>query len=471
MKGHGHAFALKEPKILQYISALYHSIDKARVPDHEAFKVASSQALHVKEKFQELRNINADTFFDFIVQVVKQPFDMGDCLTLWVTDFTENDAFYPFSEHGSSDGLYADPMGYTRAGDPGWEGPLGRMSLQITCWEPHASAIRGKVTTGAFIRLRNVQVKFGRNGANLEGFLRQDRLYKSKVNVEVLNIRGDRECVDPRLKALIRRKRDYTRAKQASEEEAPNGGEPEKHKSEDEASNNGKHRRGKKGPKEAAPREEEAKKRKAEGEAPKNSKARRLEERARLQAQKNSSHEDPKDMNPDGAYNLLTPLEVWSRRLHVARTLLILRAVTSEDIGVRAVPVSSIFEPVYHNITKDGEGPIRVILPFSNIKYRVIVRVVDFRPNTLEEFAFPKKPSEFDMLTDDEDSSDDYVGRVDGSTRWEWRFKLQLEDASVGAGGEQHRVWVSVDNPAAQCLIDLDASKYVLPVAVPEKAY
>ena len=261
-------------QIYQFVSELYHSIDKSRVPDYETFQVAASQALHIKEKFQELRNISQGGFFDFIVQVVKQPFENGDCVTLWVTDYTKNPGFYSISENGASDGLYADPMEYAHKEDQGWKGPLGQMSLQITCWEPHASAIRSQVTSGTYIRLRNVQIKFGKNEANLEGFLRGDMRNPGKVNVEVLDICEDPDDIDPRLKELIGRKREYKRAKKRASDEG-------------------------------TPKEQGFKKRRNENDAPKtkNSKTRRAEKRAHLQPKEKSFQEDRMRLIPLGTYS------------------------------------------------------------------------------------------------------------------------------------------------------------------------
>ena len=155
------------------------------------------------------------------------------------------------------------------------------------------------------------------------------------------------------------------------------------------------------------------------------------------------------------------------RGVHVIPLLLILRTVCSEHMGTASVPVSSIFEPVYRDITIEGQGPIRVKLPFSNVKYRVVVRVVDFSPDMLEDFAFARKPSEFGCLTDDEgDLSDDEADPADGSATWEWRFKLQLEDASTRAGPKPERLWASVDNATAECLTGCDASEYVFSPAL-----
>lgn len=187
---------------------LYQSIDKSRIPDSETFKVMAAGALNVKSKVQELGNVTEGNFYDLIVQVVREPYDSGDNVVLWVSDYTENRAFFLHA-----DGSCADPMGYTTAPGQGWHGPLGKMSMQLTCWEPHAEAIRSEVSVGTSLQLQNVQVRYGRNGSNLEGFLRGDRRYPTRINVNVLEPQEDPDDMNPRLKELLRRKRDYERGR------------------------------------------------------------------------------------------------------------------------------------------------------------------------------------------------------------------------------------------------------------------
>lgn len=276
-------------QMLQLVSAFYHSIDRSRVPDRETFNLAASEAANAPppKKSQELKNIGDGHFFDLVVQMARPPYDMGDYVTLWVTDYTENPAFYPFSEEGAADEPYADPMGYGGAETQGWDGPPGKRSFQVTCWEPHASVIRSKVIKGSYISLRNVQVRFGRNGANLEGFLRGDRRNPKKVNVEILNPMEDPDNVDERLKTLLRRKRDFMREKKKQLKAAAS---------------------------------KESKKRKGdEGEMPNNSKARRAMKRAAMQAKEQAKeepkeqskeepmHEDRAKLNPLGLCHPFTP--------------------------------------------------------------------------------------------------------------------------------------------------------------------
>ena len=50
----------------------------------------ASQSVNVKNKFSLLKSLEPNRFSDIIVQVVKEPYDEGDRMTLWVTDYTEN---------------------------------------------------------------------------------------------------------------------------------------------------------------------------------------------------------------------------------------------------------------------------------------------------------------------------------------------------------------------------------------------
>lgn len=131
--------------------------------------------------------------------------------------------------------------------------------------------------------------------------------------------------------------------------------------------------------------------------------------------------------------------------------------------------MAEMLQPMFHPTVVDGEN-MKLQLPFFNANYRSNIRVVDFMPSSLKDFAVPKKAtSEFDVLSDNEDDSDsdsasgsesepDMMKDFTTVRQWEWRFYLQLEDAAVAPNQKKERVWVSVDNQSAQCLMDLDAS-------------
>lgn len=107
-------------------------------------------------------------------------------------------------------------------------------------------------------------------------------------------------------------------------------------------------------------------------------------------------------------------------------------------------------------------------LPFENIKYRSNVRVVDFWPDKLEDFAVGRRASEFDILSEhsgDESTDGEEDMRLfrqgkgyGGEKIWEWRFALRVEDASKKASYKE-TMWLVVDNQAAQMLLNKDAVK------------
>lgn len=118
-----------------------------------------------------------------------------------------------------------------------------------------------------------------------------------------------------------------------------------------------------------------------------------------------------------------------------------------------------MLELVHHETTIDGEA-VKLALPFINANYRSNVHVVDFMPSQLVDFSRPRKVSEYDALTDHEPDSESEAEATTSAaaTDWEWLFYLQLEDAVVRPGQQKKRLWVVVDNQAAQCLMNLDAS-------------
>lgn len=109
------------------------------------------------------------------------------------------------------------------------------------------------------------------------------------------------------------------------------------------------------------------------------------------------------------------------------------------------------------------------LLPFENVKHRSNVRVVDFWPNKLEDFAVGRRVSEYEVLSDysggeSTDNEEDMrlfrQGKgYGGEKAWEWRFALRLQDADKKARSHRDTMWVIVDNQAAQMLLNIDAVK------------
>ncbi|KAI0012754.1 hypothetical protein F4779DRAFT_531254 [Xylariaceae sp. FL0662B] len=399
----------------EYVSWLYHSIDKDIVPSAVEFQNNVVRSRNVKDKFSILGDVQDGKFYDVIAHVVREPYEQMDKTTLWVSDYTENESFYKFSWDTSdtSEGRDGDEFGYlnvTNKTASNWSGPFGKRSMQVTCFEPHAQFVSSEVSAGQWIRLRNLQVKYGHNNNNLEGFLREDRTAfgGAKLLVDILDI-DDPESADKQLKEAIRRKRDYEKTKKqqqksfATAKEDGNGGGTK-------------------------PKAGKAKQKRAEKRAAVFEKVREQEE--------------------------MTETKLGLNEL-----------IKCESLDQPVFPVPSIIEPASWNTTIEGEE-VTINLPFTCAKYRANVRVVDFLPRKLEDFASWRKNTEYDILSDysgasDSESDEDSRGTLDryaGPKTWEWRFALRLEDADPKSKAEPNTVWVVVDNTEGQQLMNLDAS-------------
>ncbi|CAM1508412.1 Fc.00g052600.m01.CDS01 [Cosmosporella sp. VM-42] len=419
-----------------YVPYLLHYADKSRIPDASEFEVLKIKSGNVKDKFSELKDVREGRFYDIIAQVVKSPFDLGDKMTLWVSDYTANPAFFnhQFGGKDLSGGRDGDPFGYTNkfagvtspADVVEWTGPFGTRSIQITVFEPHTDVIRGRnISLNTWVSIKNLHIKLGHNNSNLEGYLRQDREAPEKLGIMPLSPIENPESINPQLKEAIRRKRDYERQKK------------EQVKDIEEAAKAGQKRKANMVP---------------DSEPKDNTDSRRRKKRAKEQAAKNKKK--------------LTQAET-----QVPAVADLNLQVKCENENKPASPIAELLQPVFHDTTIDGQT-IKLQLPFVNTNYRAHVRVVDFLPSKLEDFAISRKSnSEFDVLSDNDESdsdSDSSERQLDSSAestapssaprKWEWRFYLQLEDAAVTPNQKKERVWVAVDNQAAQCLTWLDAT-------------
>ncbi|KXH55053.1 telomere-binding alpha subunit central domain-containing protein [Colletotrichum salicis] len=424
----------------EYVSWLFHNINKTDIPELEAFEIQANQSLNIKQKLCELKGVRDGKFHDLIVRVVRDPYDSGDKVTLYVSDYTENSGFFHYTNKhlDAGGGRDGDPYGYThgktRKSDSSlqWEGPFGKQTMQITCWHPHATVIRERIKKDDWVRLSNVQIKYGSNGHNLEGFLREDRnAFKNKICVDKLDAPTEGESMDPYVKNALRRKRDYEKQlKTESKETKPTKGAGNK--------------------RQAADQPEEKRLNTKQQRALRRSKAAEKEKEAEKGVGEDKEVETPPDLNSQ---------------------------VVCENHDEPAVDVAAILQPATQEFIFQN-APLTVKLPFHNAQYRTNVRVVDFHPSRIQDFACIRKQSEYDALsdfsgTDSEDDDDDdeeghvtidkYVSTSEHS--WEWRFALCLQDATAAKGPKTqgkktNRFWVVVDNMDAQLLTNLDACDF-----------
>ncbi|KAL6793385.1 hypothetical protein GGI42DRAFT_334223 [Trichoderma sp. SZMC 28013] len=426
----------------EYVSSLYHSIDKTSLPSEAEFQDMKAKSANAPDKFKELKDVRDREFADVIVEIVKKPYDTSDRITLWVSDYTENDDFfhYAFKGFGGDGGQASDPYGYGAnlphgAGTGGeWKGPFGKRSMQVTCFDPHIEFIREKkLSTGSWVMLRNLNIKYGHNAANLEGYLRSDRQY----NITQMDTTNT-EDPDPRLKEAVRRK--------------------SVHKKEKEmlilAGLAGKKRKSDMAEMQPPQIEKPKRNKKPKQKAKKPVKVAEVSILSQMGARDQGESTGMSNGTSTGTSAVST---AYSK-------------VKCENENKAISTISDMLDPVHLETDINGEQ-VKLQLPFVNMKYRANVRVVNFMPPDLEDFAQPKKvkkPSEFAILSDYEESDADSDMEGEGeetvdrsnAREWEWRFFLELEDAS--SHGENQKepktLWVAVNNPSAQCLLSLDAS-------------
>lgn len=128
--------------------------------------------------------------------------------------------------------------------------------------------------------------------------------------------------------------------------------------------------------------------------------------------------------------------------------------------------MSSIISLDKHTNTPPNGAPYT--LPFQNINSRATVRVIDFFPPNLADFAVARpRASEYAILSEDECSesasdqqSNDLDDRSEAEdTQWEWRFGLVLEDALGSRHQEKATVEVYVTGQDAEGLLKLEAEE------------
>ncbi|TWU78337.1 hypothetical protein ED733_008545 [Metarhizium rileyi] len=425
----------------EFVSILYSTINKERIPTESEFNVLKENSTRVKNKYSELKDLRDGLFVDTVVQIVKEPYDLGDKFTLWVSDYTEHASFYQYKfMAGSSRGQDDNPSGYlSKSPDSSqkssWTGPFGQRSMQVTCFEPHASIIREQhLSLGTWVSLRNLQIKFGHSVHNLEGYLREDRGAQTiKINISKLD-HLDTGLLAPELRNALEREEKYkTKVREDLKQivEAASAGLKRKAQLGEGSESHSK------------PLE--------------NSKAKRNKNRLAKQQEYNRRNGLVGDVLPpqtDTTGNVPTDLNVL---------------IKCENKSKPPTSVADILAPTHYETTTEGGDTITLELPFINANYRTYVRVTDFRPSRLEDFArLKKRVSEYAALSDNEDSDSASASDSDNVlhllsrdarivTEWEWRFYLKLEDASC-ENNHKESIWVVVNNQSAQMLLSLDAS-------------
>ncbi|THX22457.1 hypothetical protein D6D12_09148 [Aureobasidium pullulans] len=125
---------------------------------------------------------------------------------------------------------------------------------------------------------------------------------------------------------------------------------------------------------------------------------------------------------------------------------------------ISGVDMSTLGEIQSRNYTYNSKSGQELALPFLNVRNRVRVRVVDFWPPALEDFAKLAQPNEIGKTLEDGGASECDTDMLSlPSQRWVWDFFLLLEDIkSHRAGHSPAQQWVHVNHTYAEFLIGME---------------
>ncbi|CAD6576115.1 MAG: hypothetical protein ASARMPREDX12_007733 [Alectoria sarmentosa] len=389
-----------------------------------------------RDKFSLVKDVNVDTFYNLIGQVVRLYASNGR-VELYLTDYTGNFLLwnYPEPDEGDGCGREGDEFSYSagNSANKKWKGPFGKLTLTVTLWGNNASFVQQHVKENDFVHLRNVHIKFSKD-AKVEGALHSDRRYPERIDVNVLNINDE----DDRVKDVLRRKRDFWK-------KLNNKAEDYIHQT------NALKRKGMEDDKPLS-KNQARKKRKQESK--------------QLSRSKELGEEDQSDKENDTGDDrdrLFRKKKTLDRR-SLSQNQELNTSIRCAHHLIAPRPVSSIISLDKHaNTTPDGAS---YTFPFQNINSRATVRAIDFFPPKLVDFAVPRpRSSEYAILSEDgcsESESDrpsnDLDDRCDAEdVQWEWRFGLVLEDALGARHQEKASMEVYVTGQDAEGLLKLEA--------------
>ncbi|KAK4630985.1 Protection of telomeres protein 1 [Fulvia fulva] len=371
-------------------------IDWQNVPTEPAAKRQKTAA----SAGQKLRTISQlegpKEFVDLYGVVVKIiPTATYNGCDLYISDYTINKQLREFAPPEAADdvGRDGDSYGYSDQAKKPFPGPYEYRVLKVNLHQPHAQHASRTVGEGDVVLLQNVKTRIVTPGMTLEGDLWHDHMFPDKIQIRKLSD-GERQR-RPEVQAIVQRKEEYWKKRDAKLLQLRRT-------------------------KENAELTTKAERKQANKERMKQKKRGGQEHEANL-----VSHAKKTTLNPH---------------------------VRCNDTEVAVTSIGEILDLDNMRHTNDSPDGTSYDLPFINAKYRAKVRVVDFEPKSLEDFAVPVLP--------DDQGSVDSMDYVYNSQRLEWYFSLLLEDASNRSrpnDQQKNRIWVHIHHEQAQFLFrDLD---------------
>jgi hypothetical protein len=335
---------------------------------------------------------------DLCGEVIKSFPNSWGC-DLYISDYTSNKHMRKYPEpdeaedDGAGSGREGDYFNYAGVPTKRWPGPWGYNILKVNVKEPHAGYIASNVKIGDFVELQNVKMRQAPDNF-LEADMWPDHLDTSRIQIRKLYPGATL------VKKLQERRDEYwsTREKLLDARRDKDSTRNDKDTSTTTLSKT---------------------------------------EKKRLKRQKQREKEQAAKALATGSNSIgleLTKTTKSNINAHIR--------CSHDDVPV--LSLHKILDPnnIRHSSTiKSNDAEDRKItLPFINAKYRSRVRVVDYAPRQLEDFAVW-------VNSDDENASDDEDDYEPpspppgsearshsprrGRGRWEWRFALQLEDSPM----------------------------------------
>ncbi|KAJ9271664.1 hypothetical protein DTO212C5_2089 [Paecilomyces variotii] len=356
-----------------------------------------------RDRFSLIKDVKAHTFADLVVEVVKT-WREYDKFILYVTDYTSHGELYDYPDPSADDG---DGGYFISRRQREWNGPFGQMTLQVTLWQPHASFAQNNVKEGDIIFMSNVHIKNHRVNGNLDGSMHTNRLHPHRINVSIVDLDDDERVAE-----LVRRKKEYWRNARISRLFPGN-------------------------------------KKKNDGAKSSKKTAKQQKEKPKKEVRREEGQVEISE------FSAPAPSQVKRNQLN-----------PNIQAAHPAIPCRSLEEILDGKIhLNNAPGGYEYRLPFQNINYRAVVRVVDFYPPRLEDFAVSYNPED-DILSESGTSSEDSEGdavMTSGYSRrrriWEWRFCLLVEDGKpVPRGQPKERMKLYVSGKDAEYLLKIDAT-------------
>ncbi|KAE9983550.1 hypothetical protein BLS_004132 [Venturia inaequalis] len=337
-------------------------------------------------KFSLLKDIQNGTYVSLVGEVRKL-WGTRNGTQMYLTDYTSNSLLFEYKpDDGQAEGQDGDDHGYlSNMQKRGWKGPLGKMTIQITLWPPHDYFVNTEVVEGDIVLVRNMHVAF--QGKYLEGKLHTDQKFPQQVDVRKI------PSNDPLAVAMKDRQTQYEEQKLAAENRLP-----------------------------AKSRAEKKKKKK--------------KKKAALEALQ---------QNEEGEGTLDSPTDVVGG-IGLTKKAKVNANVVSGNVHQPCLTLSEFIDTP-HLQTQDASGN-PMTLPFVNQRVRSRVRVVDFAPEKIEDFA---------QCMSDEKYNNMPAGRAANNNQnvWEWCFDILVEDAKPTPGEEPVQLPLQVFGDEAIKLLEI----------------